>query len=791
MKVRNAARLLILALLLVSGSIPAVAQEADPCGSGAPIRPGDVVTDGIGDAGAPHIDIVKVSTSMPEWRILNVVFHLRDLPERLEFGRSGVEEDEVEYSWDVLIDLDGDPNTGFRGGFDYLLSASYAVPQSESGADIFAPPGDKVRASTLSLDHQGGTAVLDAKLEYSADEDTITIRGGVPRLTAEARLAFEAVDALAGSDRVGCFPAHGETVTLGGCQSGAGAALPGQSAADEVADTLPAYTDITRVETYHRRGALTVVFHLRALPERLAFNRPGIEEGQLEYAWEVLIDVDNDKETGDRGTDFTLSAFHYIHPSRSGTNVDVPVERGLEAGVWEPTEDGGAKAPADSAGLEVSHEEDTITLYGIIPGLNAGSRLTFGAYDGLEGSDTVGCPPSLSWGESPGPCDVVDVITPGGSATDSAGDVRKTIAADSDQSHIDIIGVSTSLSENRLTVVFHLADVPETLVFDRTEVESGRMEYMWEVSIDVDNDPGTGHAGGYEYLLSATHIVFAVGRGESREAAIEDAVEADVWKVDASSIQTIGWAEAGLEVSADEDTITLSGLVPGITTASRLSFRTEDLLGGSDEIACQSTMQLGLAVAPCGAGEAAVRPNQRVVDDTDDGLPAYIDFVQVSTAVAGETLAVVIRLRELPADIGLEGAGAGDDLPGSGWSVSIDVDPSNESGRLGFDYNLSATYIGIQQSSDSGTAGTADNRLQAYVLERVPDGYTWFGDAAIVASSQADTVTLVGDIPGITADSRLVFEAYALPEHSERILCQALPSEEGAGSAAPAPSEGE
>ena len=46
------------------------------------------------------------------------------------------------------------------------------------------------------------------------------------------------------------------------------------------------------------------------------------------------------------------------------------------------------------------------------------------------------------------------------------------------------------------------------------------MEYMWEVSVDIDADPETGD-GGFEYLLSAYHIVTPGQKGNNREAALD------------------------------------------------------------------------------------------------------------------------------------------------------------------------------------------------------------------------------------------------------------------------------
>ena len=82
----------------------------------------------------------------------------------------------------------------------------------------------------------------------------------------------------------------------------------------------------------------------------------------------------------------------------------------------------------------------------------------------------------------------------------------------------------------------------------------------------------------------------------------------------------------------------------------------------------------------------------------------------------------------------------------------------------------------------------ADGLLQVFVWERIPDGFRQLEEGAIVLSPRADTVTLVGDIPGITADSRLVFDAFVAPKDAEHILCQDAPSMEGAeASSSPPP----
>ena len=102
-------------------------------------------------------------------------------------------------------------------------------------------------------------------------------------------------------------------------------------------------------------------------------------------------------------------------------------------------------------------------------------------------------------GDASSQCESVEAVTPGDTVTDDVSDVSAA--------HIDITEINTSLSGEKLTVVFHLRDVPESLTFDRTGLMEGTMGYSWEVAIDVDDDRGTGY-GGFEYLLSAYHIFF-------------------------------------------------------------------------------------------------------------------------------------------------------------------------------------------------------------------------------------------------------------------------------------------
>ena len=89
-----------------------------------------------------------------------------------------------------------------------------------------------------------------------------------------------------------------------------------------------------------RDDILTVVFHFRELPFRLTFDRTGTYEGQIEYVWEVLVDVDNDKETGADGNDFALSAFHFVPQSKAGARTTQSIENATYGSGWVLSSDG-------------------------------------------------------------------------------------------------------------------------------------------------------------------------------------------------------------------------------------------------------------------------------------------------------------------------------------------------------------------------------------------------------------------------------------------------------------------
>ncbi len=772
MKIRNLSRFLLVVILLTTGTTPVIAHEVSKCESVEPVRPGDSVTDAVSDVPAAHIDLTEVETSLSGER-LTVVFHLKDLPETLRFNRTEHGEGSKEYEWEVAIDADNDRSTG-PGGFDTLLTAYHIAFLSHEGtdADTIAPIGEMLEAAVWKTHAGGSTSTLaDADLAVSAEEDTITITGYIPGITAESRLTFSAYDVeFAGeADQVDCHASYRMSMGPWGCESGATLTGPGQTVTDEIDGANDPHMDITRVDTSLSGETLTAVFHLRDVPETLTFNRTGISENFTEYAWVVVIDVDNDRETGSGGFEYQMLASYSVPPSEEGSNAKAPIESKMKVGVWslEP----GSSMPAADATLEVSPEEDTITLSGNIPGITTESRLAFRTYDYLYGFGGVGCLTSKSQSRTPSQCDSDDPVTPGQTLADDIADVPAA--------HIDITEVETSLSAERLTVVFHLRDLPETLRFNRSEHGQGTKEYEWEVAIDADNDRNTG-PGGFDTLLSAYHIAFLSHRGTDADtsAPIGEMLEASVWEIGADG-STSTFADADLAVSAEEDTITISGYIPGITSESRLTFSASDVQspGKSDQLACHDPYSESVGPPGCRSSAALTRPGQTLTDEIEDAAASHVDIIKVSTSLSGETLTAVFHLRDLPETLTFNRTGISEYYMEYGWEVSIDIDGNRETGNRGIEYELSASHFVPSSEKGNNAQASIDSKVEAGVLKARSDGFMNLIDASLEVSPEEDTITLSGNIPGITAESQLTFSAYDYFGGSDEVGCPATPGQ--------------
>ena len=89
-----------------------------------------------------------------------------------------------------------------------------------------------------------------------------------------------------------------------------------------------------------------------------------------------------------------MSASRFSHPSFSDAGVHLPIEEAVQVDTWQMDATGLA-ASLGHASIEVSSEENTITLVGDIPGITSQSRLEFETYDLQHGFEQVTCRASV------------------------------------------------------------------------------------------------------------------------------------------------------------------------------------------------------------------------------------------------------------------------------------------------------------------------------------------------------------------------------------------------------------
>ena len=166
-------------------------------------------------------------------------------------------------------------------------------------------------------------------------------------------------------------------ITSNGCK-------PGRAYIDAEGDVEKGYLDLLKVESNLEMGLLKVIFYLKELPESYNINNRGIgmNEGSVEYYWGVDIDVDHDDATGGdgswgipaKGVDYSMELFYYIHGNEKNGKMDRFLAK------INKNEDNSIPQNTD---ISIDHEARTITLSGLIPGINENSELYFLAFQNL------------------------------------------------------------------------------------------------------------------------------------------------------------------------------------------------------------------------------------------------------------------------------------------------------------------------------------------------------------------------------------------------------------------------
>lgn len=171
-------------------------------------------------------------------------------------------------------------------------------------------------------------------------------------------------------------------------QSGSGRAacknpLPlGTSTGDAEGDVPIALADIVSAHVEAVGQEVIAEIQLKNLPQQLTFN--GLNNNELEYAWEIVFDVDGNQDTGCSsmangamtGVDYSMSILHF---SEQGVQHAGALMDDVQANVWKPdagcggwTTDWGENLDASTA--KVTLDGNRLTIRGVVPGIGPSTR---------------------------------------------------------------------------------------------------------------------------------------------------------------------------------------------------------------------------------------------------------------------------------------------------------------------------------------------------------------------------------------------------------------------------------
>ena len=176
----------------------------------------------------------------------------------------------------------------------------------------------------------------------------------------------------------------------------------------------------------------------------------------------------------------------------------------------------------------------------------------------------------------------------------------------------------------------------------------------------------------------------------------------------------------------------------------------------------------------------ALQPGQSAIDPPDEDVPSYVDIVRVESTLEGETLTAVFYLRDLPEELEFNRKGIHqstarhEDADSEAqvsmeylWHVLIDADGDSH-GSTGFSFFKSEYTLMAYYFSDKDTEPAVRpvrDTVQIVLLEKDPDNPTYSSEVWRVTSSlslsfsnERDTITMTGEIPGISSGSYLQFE---------------------------------
>ncbi len=174
----------------------------------------------------------------------------------------------------------------------------------------------------------------------------------------------------------------------------------------------------------------------------------------------------------------------------------------------------------------------------------------------------------------------------------------------------------------------------------------------------------------------------------------------------------------------------------------------------------------------CFQDQLLMLPGQSVEAPTSDELPDYVDIVGVSSDLDGETLFATFHLRDIPEELDLSTEDA--KVNRAEYTlvvfISLEYSPDDEFPRT--DYALAAVFTWERPTLEATEASTmlflaAVSEFDPAIYENLEEDEGEDGEGVpytqlenkvdVLISDQDNTLTLVGQIPGITDQSTLIF----------------------------------
>ncbi|MDE0310948.1 MAG: hypothetical protein OXI52_01690 [Caldilineaceae bacterium] len=161
-------------------------------------------------------------------------------------------------------------------------------------------------------------------------------------------------------------------------------------------------------------------------------------------------------------------------------------------------------------------------------------------------------------------------------------------------------------------------------------------------------------------------------------------------------------------------------------------------------------------------GFLALKAGESADDPVAINIPGYIDIVRVETALDGEILTATLHLRELPEQLEFSRKGAASDSPEYMWMIHIDTDMIEEPELERFEYMFGAfAMMNIGMTSGKSFFSPLEEGLQVTLWKtRSPDRLDSVPtDPSMSISHELNTISLTGEISGISPSSDLTFYA--------------------------------